>query len=282
MLYLKGLTKVVSHSIVHPTWQSTRPDDDEDEHRGWVYQSPGDEPLTSSTGHGSFPCDDALKQDEVTGCASIRDVYELAGAAPGTTYSTPILWDSKEKTIVNNESSEILQIFNSAFDDLTTNASVDLFPAEHKLELQDLNDIIYTDVNNGVYRAGFARKQQAYDAAVSGLFAALDQMEARLATKRFLTGPRFTWLDLRFFHTLVRFDPVYTCYFKTNEKRIADYPNLLAYMRDIYSIESVGRTINMEHIKTHYFSSHPQLNMFAIVPHHNGPDLTQPSGRAAM
>ena len=150
------------------------------------------------------------------------------------------------------------------------------------MELQDLNDIIYTEVNNGVYRAGFARKQQAYEAAVSGLFAALDQMEARLATKRFLTGPRFTWLDLRFFHTLVRFDPVYTCYFKTNEKRIADYPNLLAYMRDIYSIESVGRTINMEHIKTHYFSSHPQLNMFAIVPHHNGPDLTQPSGRAAM
>lgn len=281
MLYLKGLEKIVSHSIVHPTWQHTRPDSEDDQHRGWVYRSPSDEPLASPAGYGSFPCDDALKPDEVTECASIRQVYELAGAAPGTTYSTPVLWDRKEKTIVNNESTEILQMFNSAFDDLGT-TEVDLYPAEHEQALQDLNDLVYNNINNGVYRAGFARSQSAYDTAVSEVFAALDRVEEHLSTQRYLTGSQFTWLDLRLFHTLVRFDPVYHTYFKTNEKHIADYPNLLGYMRDIYGIEPVGKTINMEHIKTHYFSSHPQLNSFAIVPKHNGPDLTQPSGRGRM
>lgn len=282
MLHLKGLEKIISHSVVHPTWQPTRPDSEDDQHRGWVYRSPGDEPLTSASGYGSFPCDDALKLDEVTGCASIREVYELAGAAPGTTYSTPVLWDNKEKTIVNNESTEILQMLNSAFGDLASNAEVDLYPAEHVDELQELNKLVYNDINNGVYRAGFAREQSAYDDAVSAVFVALDRIEERLSTQRYLTGSKFTWLDLRLFHTLVRFDPVYHTYFKTNEKHIADYPSLLGYVRDIYGIEPVRKTINMKHIKMHYFTSHPQLNSFAIIPKHNGPDLTQPSGRAAM
>ena len=282
MLYLKGLDKIISHSIVHPTWQRTRPDNEDDSHNGWVYRSPGDEPLVSVGGHGSFSCDGELKPDTVTGCASIRDVYEVAGAEAGSIYSTPILWDNKEKTIVNNESSEILQIFNSAFGDLATNSAIDLFPAVHEQELYGLNKLVYGSVNNGVYRAGFARKQAAYDTAVGELYVALDQLEERLAAKRYLTGAKFTWLDLRLFHTLVRFDCVYHTYFKTNEKRIADYPNLLGFVRDVYSNESVGRTINFAHIKTHYFTSHPQLNTFAIIPRHNGPDLTQPSGRAAM
>lgn len=182
----------------------------------------------------------------------------------------------------NNESTEILQMFNSAFGDLAAHAEVNLYPPEHADELKALNELVYNDINNGVYRAGFARQQAAYDAAVSAVFAALDRVEERLLAQRYLTGSKFTWLDLRLFHTLVRFDPVYHTYFKANEKHIADYPNLLGYMRDIYSIEPVGKTINMDHIKTHYFTSHPQLNSFAIIPKHNGPDLTQPSGRAAM
>ena len=173
-------------------------------------------------------------------------------------------------------------MFNSAFGDLAAHAEVDLYPAEHVEELQELNKLVYNDINNGVYRAGFARQQAAYDAAVSDVFAALAHVEERLSTQRYLVGGKFTWLDLRLFHTLVCFDPVYHTYFKTNEKHIADYPNLLGYMRDIYSIEPVGKTININHIKTHYFTSHPQLNSFAIIPKHNGPDLNQPSGRATL
>lgn len=283
MLYLKGLEDVVSHSIVHPTWQRTEPGKKGDEHCGWVYRSPGDPPLQSVDGHGSFVCDGALKPDTVSGCSSIRELYEMAGAAPGTTYSTPVLWDSKLKTIVNNESTEILAMFNSAFGELATKADVDLYPAELEEELTALNDsTVYPSINNGVYRSGFARTQAAYEEAIDALFRALDEMEERLASRRFLTGDKFTWLDLRFFHTLVRFDPVYITYFKTNAKRIADYPNLLGFTRDVYSDAAIARTINISHIKTHYFTSHPHLNTFAIIPTHNGPELTRPSGRAAV
>jgi len=283
MLYLKGLEGVVSHSIVHPTWAQTRPDVDGDEHCGWHYRKPGDAAVSSPTGYGSFDCDDALVPDNATHCTSIRDVYELAGAQPGTTYSTPLLWDRKTGTIVNNESMDILRMFNSAFGALATHADVDLFPAEHEDELQRLNDeTVYNNVNNGVYRCGFARSQAAYDSAVSELYNALEQLEQRLESRRFLAGRQFSWLDLRLFHTLVRFDPVYHTYFKTNSKRVSDFPQLLGFVRDVYSIEAVQRTINMKHIKMHYFTSHPFLNTFAIIPVHNGPELSVPSGRDAL
>ena len=142
--------------------------------------------------------------------------------------------------------------------------------------------VIYNHVNNGVYRAGFARAQATHDAAIKGLYETLEMLETRLASRRYLCGERFTWLDLRLFHTLVRFDPVYQTYFKTNSKRISDYPNLLGFTRDIWSIEGVKRTINIDHIKTHYFTSHPHLNTYAIIPKHNGPDLTVESNRAAL
>lgn len=282
MLHLKGLADVVGHSIVHPTWQRTRPGEEGDEHSGWVYKSPGDAPLQSVGGHGSFACDDALQPDTVSGAASIRDLYDMAGAGPGTTYSTPVLWDTKLKTIVNNESTEILRMFNNAFGELATEPDIDLYPAELEKELSALNEsTIYPSINNGVYKAGFARTQAAYEEAMGALFGALDAVEERLASRRFLTGDRFTWLDLRLFHTLVRFDPVYITYFKTNAKRIADYPNLLGFTRDVHSDAAIARTINMSHIKTHYFTSHPHLNTYAIVPKHNGPELDLPSGRAA-
>ena len=283
MLHLKGLENVISHSVVHPTWQRTRPDKEGDEHCGWVYKSPGDPPLRSSTGHGSFACDDALKPDTVTGCATIRDLYDMAGAGPGTTYSTPVLWDTKLKTIVNNESTEILRMFNSSFGELATKSEVDLYPAELEEELSALNENTVYPINNGVYRCGFARTQVAYEEAMGALYLALDEIEERLASRRFLTGDKLTWVDLRLFHTLARFDPVYVTYFKTNAKRIADYPNLLGFTRDVYSSnDAIARTINISHIKTHYFTSHPHLNTFAIIPQHSGPDLAILSGRAAM
>jgi putative glutathione S-transferase len=278
MLKLKGLEEAISYSVVHPTWNRTKPDDPEDSHLGWMYRSPGDKPLCNNLGHGSFPVDDACKPDAFTDVKSVRELYELSGDTKGP-FSTPVLWDKKLKVIVNNESMEILRMFNSSFGGLAQNAS-DYFPADREVELSKLNEeLIYPNVNNGVYRCGFARTQEAYDSSVSGLFSALDHLELHLGEHRFLGGSTFTWLDLRLFHTLVRFDPVYTCYFKTNVKRIAEYPNLLGYMRDVYSMDAIAGSINMSHIKTHYFTSHPQLNTFAIIPQSNGPDLTLPHGR---
>lgn len=181
---------------------------------------------------------------------------------------------------MNNESTEILRIFNSAFNDFAANPQQDLYPAHLEADLSKLNEeLVYPNVNNGVYRCGFATSQEQYDLAVDRLFSTLDELEARLGQQRFLGGAQFTWLDLRLFHTLVRFDPVYVCYFKTNVRRIADYHNLLGFVRDVYSIESIAATINLQHIKAHYFTSHPHLNTYAIIPKSNGPDLTLPHAR---
>lgn len=281
MLKLKGLEDSISYSQVHPTWNKTKPDDDEDDHHGWVYRSPGDKPLSNSLGHGSVASDEACLPDTSTNVKSIRELYELSGDAQGP-FSTPVLWDKKLGTIVNNESTEILRMFNSAFKGLAQNPQ-DLYPAHLEEELTKLNEeLVYPNVNNGVYRCGFARSQDHYDLAVGQLFSALDELEVRLGEQRFLGGALFTWLDLRLFHTLVRFDPVYTCYFKTNVRRVADYPSLLGFIRDVYSIDAVASTINMAHIKAHYFTSHPQLNTFAIIPKSNGPDLTAPHGRGPV
>lgn len=282
MLFEKGLEGVISHSVVHPTWGKTSANP-EDEHKGWLYRAPGDTPLPNPGGHGANECDEACIPDPVTNAKSIREVYELAGDPTGP-FTTPILFDTKTNRIVNNESKEILRMFNTAFNGLAANPTLDLFPEQHEEALLKLNDeVIYPNINNGVYRSGFARSQEAYEAAVTQVFTALDQVELRLSTSRFLSGQvDFTWLDLRLFHTLVRFDPVYVVYFKTNEKRIADYPNLLGFMRDVYSRPAIQRTINMKHIKTHYFTSHPHLNTFGIVPIHNGPDLTLPHGRETI
>lgn len=279
-LFLKGLEDSISHSVVHPTWQKTR-EDPEDPHCGWVYRKVGDEPLANSLGHGANPCDDALIPDIATNCSSIRDVYALVGDTTGP-YTTPVLFDKKENKIISNESMDILRILNSKFNTVAKNPTLDLYPGgEDEKALLELNDkTIYNSINNGVYRCGFAKTQVAYDEAVVELFGALDEVEERLSKSRFLiSNTQFTWLDLRLFHTLVRFDPVYTCYFKTNQKRISDYPNLLGFIRDVYQIPAVKRSINMNHIKTHYYTSHPHLNTFGIIPFSNGAHLNVPSGR---
>mmetsp|Transcript_5775 Transcript_5775/g.7371 ORF Transcript_5775/g.7371 Transcript_5775/m.7371 type:complete len:356 (-) Transcript_5775:314-1381(-) len=279
LIYMKGLEDAISHSIVHPTWGKTKLDDD---HTGWRYKRPGDDPVSSIHGHGSFKCDDALIPDNITNCGTIRELYEKCGQDNGP-YTTPVIYDKKTKTIVNNESTDILRMINDEFQHLAKNPDVDLYPKDLVDSLQELNDkVIYPKVNNGVYRCGFAKTQEAYDHAVQELFDSLDELETKLSKSRYLVGNRFTWLDLRLYMTLVRFDPVYITYFKTNKKRIVDYQNLLGYVRDIYSIEAVKKTTNMDHIKTHYFTSHPTLNAFAIIPSYNGPDLDLPSGRESL
>lgn len=283
MLYEKGLEDVISYSVVHPTWAKTKPGDDVDEHRGWVYRAPGDEPVPNPLGHGANECDEACIPDP-SGCRSIREVYELAGDPTGP-FMTPVLFDKKTNRIVSNESKDILRMFDGAFNAFASKPHVSLWPkdAVTDVALQTLNDeVVYPRINNGVYRSGFARSQQAYAEAAEQVFDALAQVEARLGSSRYLGGDQFTWLDLRLFHTLVRFDPVYVVYFKTNERRIADYPNLLGFLRDVYSRPAVMRTVNIKHIKTHYFTSHPHLNTYGIVPLHNGPDLTLPHGRETL
>lgn len=280
LLKMKGLDHVISHSIVHPTWGKTLLDDPSDPHHGWLYRSPGDEPMSNSLGHGSFPCDDLLIPDSVTNAKSVREVYNKCGDKNGP-FTTPLLYDKKSESIISNESTEILPMINSEFNEFAKHPEVDLYP-DGKLgdELQKLNDeIVYPKVNNGVYRCGFAKGQEAYNKAVKELFDSLDYLEDLLAEKRFLGGDQFTWLDLRLFMTLVRFDPVYTTYFKCNLKRLIDYPNLLGYTRDIYQIPEVRNSISMDHIKTHYYTSHPVLNTYGIIPTNNGPDLNVPSGR---
>lgn len=286
-LKYKGLEDVIGYSIVHPTWTRTRPDDPNDLHSGWYFRSPGDDPVSNDLGYGSFDCDDALIPDTVNGCKTVRELYELANDTTGK-YSTPVLWCKKEKTIVSNQSMDILKIFDTAFDDdeanmLSKHPERKLFPDDPKQQksLEDLNEYIYPTVNNGVYRCGFAKTQQAYEKAHQELFESLDKLEKRmeenqeLSKMEFLTGNNLTWLDLRLYMTLVRFDPVYVVYFKTSHKRIGtDYPRLLRFTRNCYSsIPAIKETTNIKHIKMHYFTSHPELNKYGIIPKSDGPSF---------
>lgn len=272
-LHFKGLQDVISYSVVHPTWRRTRPDDPEDLHSGWHFRSPGDPPVANELGYGSNDCDNALVPDTVNGCKTVRDLYEKANDETGK-YSTPLLWCKKEGTAVCNESLEILKMFDEAFQHLCKHPGNRLFDAAKAKETEDLNAFIYPTVNNGVYRCGFAQAQEPYEKALAELYASLDRLEEQLSESGpFLTGDTFLWIDLRLYHTLVRFDPVYVTYFKTNIKRIQDYPALLQYVRRCYAIPAVKETTNIKHIKMHYFTSHPTLNTYGVIPAHNGPLL---------
>lgn len=198
---------------------------------------------------------------------SIRDLYELSGDTHGK-YTVPVLWDTREMCIVNNESSEIMRILNTAFEG---HEEPDLYPLALRKEIDEINSFVYDNINDGVYRCGFAKTQAAYDTAVTALYSALDAIEERLATRKFLCGDTLTEADIRLFMTLIRFDEVYVVYFKTNKRTIAQFPNLLRHTKDLFNKEEIGSTVDMKHIKTHYFTSHPQLNPFAIIP--AGPDF---------
>lgn len=277
VLRMKGLEKVISISVAHPTWQATRPG--QDEHRGWAFASESDEPFTSPTGYGSFPATGCIP-DTINNAKFVRDLYELAKDSDGK-YTLPILWDVKTQTIVSNESADIISMLNSAFNQFSTNPQLDLNPENLRGKIEEINKWVYPGINNGVYRCGFAQTQTAYNAAFDELFDSLDKCEEMLSQSRYLCGETLTLADIRLFMTLIRFDLVYIVYFKADKKRLSvDYPNLFEYMKDLYQMPCIGETIDFYHIKTHYFSSHPNLNVYAIVPRGDVCDFNAPHDRA--
>ncbi|MEP4029980.1 glutathione S-transferase family protein [Roseibium polysiphoniae] len=208
--------------------------------------------------------------DPLNGASYAWQIYTAADPNYSGRATVPILWDKKKKTIVSNESSEIIRMFNSAFDGLT-GSQTDFYPQGLRTEIDEINDRIYDTVNNGVYKAGFATSQEAYEEAVNALFETLDLLEQRLGQSRYLVGNMPTEADWRLFTTLVRFDAVYVGHFKCNIGRIEDYPSLSNYMRDLYQTAGVAETVKMDVIKNHYYGSHETINPTRIVP--VGPDL---------
>ena len=208
--------------------------------------------------------------DSVNRVERLYELYTLADAQYSGRATIPILWDKHERTIVSNESAEIVRMFNSAFDGVGANRN-DYYPAALRAEIDELNDFIYPNVNNGVYRAGFATTQEAYEEAATAVFAALDRLEGRLTTRRYLLGSQLTEADIRLFTTLIRFDPVYHGHFKCNRQRIVDYPNLWGFLRDVYQTPGIAETVHVDFIKRHYYGSHANLNPSRIVP--IGPEL---------
>ncbi|MCK9551199.1 glutathione S-transferase family protein [Aquamicrobium sp.] len=213
---------------------------------------------------------DGATGDTLYGLEFLHQIYTRADPAYSGRVTVPVLWDKQEQTIVSNESAEIIRMLNSAFDEWG-DAGVDFYPHALRKEIDALNDAIYPAVNNGVYRAGFATTQEAYEEAYGELFAMLDTLEDRLSRQRYLTGAGITEADWRLFTTLVRFDPVYVGHFKCNRQHIADYPNLSNYVRDLFQVPGVAGTVDLHHIKWHYYGSHKTINPTGIVP--LGPDV---------
>ena len=240
---LKQLEDLISVSVVHPLMLEN----------GWT-----------------FVKDDAATGDDLFGSDYLWQVYLKADPHYSGRVTVPVLWDKQNETIVSNESAEIIRMFNSAFNGLTGN-DADFYPEPLRAEIDALNDRIYDTVNNGVYKAGFATTQGAYEEAIAPLFETLDMLEARLTGQDFLFGQTLTEADWRLFTTLVRFDAVYVGHFKCNIRRIADYPALSAYLSRLYHWQGVAETVNLDHIKRHYYGSHKTINPTGIVP--VGPDL---------
>jgi len=248
---LKKLENVISLSVVSPDLGS----------EGWTFDR-----NAGSTG------------DVVNHAAKLADIYLMADRRYSGRVSVPVLWDKQRRTIVNNESAEIIRMLNSAFDAFT-NDRTDYCPIAHRDEIDSLNARVFATVNNGVYRCGFASTQRAYNDAFRELFATLDDLEARLATSRYLVGSAITEADWRLFTTLVRFDAVYYVHFKCNLRRIEDYPNLSNYLRDLYQVPGVAETVMIDEIKRHYYGSHRHINPRGIVPLGPALDFSRPHDR---
>lgn len=208
--------------------------------------------------------------DPIFNATYVHELYTAALSNFTGRVTVPILWDKQKQTIVSNESSEIIRMFNSAFDHLGA-LPIDFSPPDLLVEIDELNDFIYPAINNGVYRAGFATSQDAYKEAVIALFDALNVIEQRLETRRYLTGNSITEADWRLFTTLVRFDAVYVGHFKCNIRRLVDYPNIWGYLRDLYQVPGIAETVNMDNVKAHYYQSHKNINPTGIIP--SGPKL---------
>ncbi len=240
---LKKLEDIITVNVVHPHMGP----------QGWDF--------------GEYP--DATG-DNLYSFKYLHEAYVLAQPDYSGIVTVPVLWDKQRHTIVNNESSEIIRMLNQAFDNWG-NADIDFYPAHLQGEIDAINSLVYDNINNGVYRVGFAREQAIYEQAFDALFATLDELEARLASQRYLVGGQITEADWRLFVTLIRFDPVYVGHFKCNLRRIADYPNLSNYLRELYQWPGIAETVNLAHIKQHYYYSHADINPTRIVP--KGPEL---------
>lgn len=215
------------------------------------------------------------------GHTRMHQIYTQAKPDYTGRVTVPVLWDKKHNTIVSNESSEIIRMFNSEFNELTGNQD-DYYPDELRMLVDEWNDYIYPNVNNGVYRCGFATAQEAYEEAYDNLFEALDRIDTYLATHRYLAGNVITEADWRLFTTLIRFDAVYVGHFKCNKKRIADYPNLHGYMKELYQVEGIADTTDFYHIKRHYYFSHTGINPTQVVPKGPELDLESAHGRESI
>jgi putative glutathione S-transferase len=231
---------------------------------GWTF-----DPATGSSG------------DALHGARFMHEIYTRARSDYSGRVTVPVLWDRELQTIVNNESSEIIRQLGSAFDSLTGN-TLNLYPAELRAEIDAWNTRIYPAVNNGVYRAGFATTQEAYEEAYAELFAELDHIDRHLQTRRYLAGDRLTEADIRLFTTLIRFDAVYHGHFKCNRQRIEDFTALPGYVREIYQLPGVAETVNFAHIKSHYYGSHGTINPTGIVPVGPEIDYLRPHGREGV
>jgi putative glutathione S-transferase len=227
--------------------------------------------------HGWVFSEDS-QDNPIEGIDYLHQVYTTADANYTGRVTVPVLWDKKRHSIVNNESADIIRMLNSAFDDLTGEHS-DYYPQPLRADIDELNQSVYDNINNGVYRAGFATSQQAYEAAFHRLFDTLEMIEQRLGQQRYLMGEHITEADWRLFTTLIRFDAVYYGHFKTNLKRIEDYPNLSNYLRDLFQIKGVADTVNFEHIKTHYYFSQTTINPTQVIPVGPALDFARPHNR---
>ncbi|WP_318472025.1 glutathione S-transferase family protein [Photobacterium leiognathi] len=218
----------------------------------------------------NFEAGDGVVADPIFNAQFLHQIYTQADPDYTGRVTVPVLWDKHKQTIVSNESADIIRMLNSAFDDVGA-VKVDFYPQTLRQQIDELNDFVYANINNGVYRAGFATTQEAYDEAVIALFDALEVIEQRLSTQRYLLGEHITEADWRLFTTLVRFDAVYVGHFKCNLKRIVDFPHLWGYVRDLYQVEGVAQTVDIDYIKAHYYGSHETINPTRIIP--KGPEL---------
>ena len=252
---LKGLEAAIGMTVVDPI---------RDEH-GWAFRDgPG------------------YSTDPVNGFVFLSQAYAATNPQFQDRMTVPVLWDKQTRRIVNNSEDDICRMFNDAFQSVAVHPDVNLFPADIAAEQQALSEFIYENVNNGVYRAGFATSQHAYEVGCLALFLALDQLESRLRTQRYLFGNRIVESDWRLFCTLVRFDSVYHGHFKCNIRRIIDYPNLQGYLMDLYQQPGIAETVNFDHIKRHYYITHDDINPTRIVPIGPALDLTKPHGRERL
>ena len=254
MRALKGLEDMISVSVVH-----------------WLMREDG---WTFTNGPGVVP-------DNLNNAEYLHQVYTAAQTDYSGRVTVPILWDKQQGIIVNNESSEIIRILTGAFDEVGAKPG-DYYPDELRVRIDAVNARVYDGLNNGVYKAGFATSQSAYDEAVAQVFDTLDWLEELLSRQRYLAGTQLTEADIRLFTTLVRFDEVYHGHFKCNRRRIVDYPNVWAFTREMYQLPGVAETVNMEHIKRHYYESHDTINPTGIVPVGPAPDFSAPHGRDAL